>query len=530
MSVNGPLRRELIVTDSGGRPIADATVTAQGFGTQNGAGWGWFDDYWPRVFRTDVDGKAVIELSVQHLAIIPENCGSVTFISVSVEHPSFAKEERLAYQTAESIVLSPGVVVRPQAVDAIRGQPVTTELYAVSGGQRRLDWNYENGQLTSPRLNTQSADGSSFFRIVRIPAESDAVSVLFSDVVDATALQERNGVATPELPLYPGVPLSGQVSDNVPRPLPAGGRVIATILGRPLISSDNSEPAGGSGRCGWSDVAELHVDGTFTFPSLPRHSHVELIAVCDGWVSMPESTQLEDYDRIHGTQFKSLSAAGQVTSSPVRLEREPVETVVSMVPTGSCVFRVVDQTGAAVELATISCFPNHSTSAGSTWLGYGTRSMDVLRNRQSSVAADQWSDHFTRVTGADGSAVIDCLPAGSVMATCTMPGHQVISPASYFPGFDGITAVIRADRESEVQIQLLQVGDKMAMPEAMSLSGRFPLLLRVVDEAGRTLPDAVVRTTGVNFEGGDTAESWGADWRVSDHRTVDGGLVLLEIE
>ena len=73
-----------------------------------------------------------------------------------------------------------------------------------------------------------------------------------------------------------------------------------------------------------------------------------------------------------------------------------------------------------------------------------------------------------------------------------------------------------------------QIGQPM--PEAMSLSGRFPLLLRVVDEAGRTLPDAVVRTTGVNFEGGDTAESWGADWRVSDHRTVDGGLVLLEIE
>ena len=103
-------------------------------------------------------------------------------------------------------------------------------------------------------------------------AVSEKGTVWFSDSIDLK--QFTSDTIALDLRLKPGTRVVGRLADDVPRPV-KNGRVVARIIhGADSWSNWN-----------WYAKAEIDTDGTFTFDPLPPDENLQMIAICDGWVS-----------------------------------------------------------------------------------------------------------------------------------------------------------------------------------------------------------------------------------------------------
>jgi beta-lactamase regulating signal transducer with metallopeptidase domain len=502
----GSLQELVKVLDEDGQPVAGASVIPWGFGTSNGTGWGWFPG-WPKEFVTDAEGHATIFVSAQQTASIPAPSGDFTFISYRVEHPDYAPAVRssapLNYGTP--VVLKRGLTVLPRAINAKTNQLITSDLYANSSGYPNPQWILDAGQLRSSAMNPEDPAAGRYFRVIHAPPDAAESQMLFSDVVDASQLAATDNRAIFDLPLYPAVSLTGTLSANVPLPLNGKGFVIAVIASGPEYPS-----------CVWQDVTPISDEGTFFFPALPRNSHVELIAVCDGWVSKPSTETLAAYDKIHQTTFATLASHSMVSSTPVRLETAPVTVTLDMVQTGSCEFRIVDEKGNPLDLATVQCMPNHATRLGSTLLGAGSRSIDWLRtpDTDAQFLHQKGMERFTRVTNAEGVALISDLPAGSQMVQVDFPGYSVNPDRRFGSGFSMAVVDVKAGVKTNAVLKLRR-NSQSAMSERLTAAdadGFQQFMLRIVGADGFPLPDARIKLVGQSITSPGEQQPWPADW------------------
>ncbi len=508
----GPLERVVKVVAESGIPVENAKIIPWGVGTTNGTGWGWRDG-WPKEFVTNDEGIATVLVPEEFTAIIPAKSGDFTFISFRVEHSDFAPEVRVIFRgdAKQPITLSKGVTVTVKAIHSQTRQQMMSDLYAVSSGFPNLKWQVEAGLLRSPRFNPTTADTGRYFRVVYAPNEGLGTPMMFSDVIDASLLAAEDHIASPVVELHPGIELSGSLSETVERPVKDGGHITATILSSP----DNHGSS-------WHDVVPIAEDGTFKFAALPRDSHVELIAVCDGWVSRCTVETAAAYDRIYGTEFAQLHNKGTVVATPFRLDSEASNILVNMEETGICKFKVIDEHEDPIDLATIMLYPNQRTRQGSTYLGAGGRSIDALRNPDSvqaefAVAAryEHLGKSYTRVTNSSGIAVISNLPNGSESVRVDFPGHELVPDPKFADRGDAMEAEvdINAGELSQKILHMRKADKELSRSNIVPIAdGAQQIMLRIVDPDGVPLPKAKITLVNQSITTLGKKQPWPADW------------------
>ena len=506
----GPLERVVKVVDESGNPVEHAKIILMGFGTTNGTGWGWIEA-WPNEFVTNAKGIATVLVPKKLTAMIPAESGNFTYISFRVEHPDFALQVQNPFRgdDGQPVTLSKGLTVAVKAIDSATNEQIASDLYAVSSGYPNPKWTLETGLLRSTPFNPKAADTGKYFRVAYAPNEGLDAQIMFSDVIDASLLKSEDHIANEDVVLHPGVALSGSLSENVERPVKPGGRLIATILS----GSDHQSSI-------WQDVAPIAEDGTFKFAALPRDSHVELIAVCDGWVSRCTVETAAAYDRKYGTGFVQINNRGMVVATPYRLDSEASNVVVNMEETGICKFKVVDEHETPIDLATIMICPNQRTRQGSTLLGAGGRRIDALRNPDSvqfAAAAqdDNFEKAYTRVTNSSGIAVISNLPNGSESVMVYFPGYEVVSDPQLANRGNGAREVvdIEAGQLNQKILRMRKAENEFRRWNIVpTADGMHKIMLRIVDADGVPLPKAKITLVDQSITAFGKKQPWPADW------------------
>jgi len=522
--VAGPLERTVKVIDESGNPVAGATIVPMGFGTTNGTGWSWIEA-WPKEYVTNSKGIATVHVPEELTATISAESGEFTYISFRVEHPDFAPEVQNSFRgdDRQPVTLSKGVAVAVKAIDSETNQQITSDLYAVSSGNPNSKWKLEAGILQSEPFNPKTADTGRYFRIVYASNEDPDTRIMFSDVIDASSLKAEDHRANPDVELHPGVELSGSLSPNVERPVKDGGSVTATILS----GSDHQS-------CAWHDVAPIAEDGTFKFAGLPRDSHVELIAVCDGWVSKCPEATLIDYDLQYGTEFAQLNNRPMVASTPFRLESDAANVIVNMVETGICEFTVVDEHDDPVDLVAVMLSPSGTTRWGTIGLGPIRRSIDTLRNADSMPTGFKfaYAKLYTRVTNAQGITTLSNLPPGRNMITVDFPGYAVVSnPQHPTRGSSDWTTVDIGAVGLEKKVLHIRKGSDLFGGwhwNVLTADGISRILLRIVDADGVSLPNAKINLVGQTITHPGEKQPWPVDWP-AEFSLHTNGLAIIRI-
>ena len=183
------------------------------------------------------------------------------------------------------------------------------------------------------------------------------------------------------------------------------GRVIAFITTSIDVTSSNR-----SDDWTWFDVATIAEDGTFAFESLPRGDVVQMISVCDGWVS---KTPNEDVYKQVVPWLRVPGAASFTLPQPFVLDEKTIDAELEMEPTATCEVTVLDPDGKPLPDAKIAMWPNQAfLGGGSTILGSGISSADSLRMSEKELRAsiEKQFGAFHAETNEKGVAVIKNLP------------------------------------------------------------------------------------------------------------------------
>jgi beta-lactamase regulating signal transducer with metallopeptidase domain len=513
----GPLRQTVTVHDQTGNPVAGARVIPYGFGMESGASMGWFDE-WPKEFTTNEQGVAEILVSASKRSYLPASFGNIRTVSFKIENPGYAcvSKSMVSEFDQEPITLKRGIVIVPRAINAATGQSITSDLYAISSGYPAPEWTFRNGELRSVPIDITDSETGKYFRVIYAPAEPQDAPVLFSDVLDATTIEVNDQITRIDVPLYPGVRLSGQLSPNVPRPLKKAGHIVASIMAGDNVDQTTYPRQ----HVNWGDVAMIDADGNFEFSALPRDSHAELVAVCDGWLSKAKIEDLADYDQLHQTGFQRLNENPGAASTPVFIERDDVAVTLNMIQLGQCEILVEDENGKPLELAQIHFNPNHQTCGFGTYLGSGSRSLDRLRDPKSKVLypetklLSKWRTQYLRCTASDGRAVIANLPSGLDSFQVIYPGYTMPGDPRYNFGVPMGVVDIKSGETSKITIRMTPDANYDDSVRALLSGGDGAALLMpsFVDPEGTPLNGVRVKFCGQSLQQPGERQPWPPEW------------------
>jgi hypothetical protein len=313
------------------------------------------------------------------------------------------------------------------------------------------DWSEQDGLLTIRRVDATGDHACRWLRIVQIPEKGPP---LFSDLIDMK-LRLENPMRL-EVAMKPGVRVTGRLAEEVPRPV-RDGRVVAQIVHGPA----------GSNVWKWYATAKIDADGCFVLESLPPDENLQVIALCDGWVSRaPTVEEAKAYAAEH--DFLDLEYRGPasifVYPRLYRLKGPLIQRVVPMRQTATCEVTVVDELGQPIRGASVEFWPNQAFfNSGAQIVGTGFDSLKVIQSippgKRATVPdlTSFWA-RYSATTKPDGVAIVRNLPLGetaqageprevSFDASCTgyisEPG--VLNPAtgriSLLPGRTGRVTV-----------------------------------------------------------------------------------------
>lgn len=425
-----PIRRkhEFQVVTADGQPIAGATATFTSMGLSDGSSVGGFPaEILPPVATSDADGKILIDLSKFYESPFYEHLKGkmrqgLEFITLQVDHPDHPPLSASVWLSASLYVadtkaLDYRKIVLPEAstieIRAHRenDKNLLGDLYPSLRGVGD-NWSETDDVLTLRRLDLTSPKASRWLRVVHVPEYGQ---VLFSDLIDLK--QYSGNPISIETTLKPGTQITGRLSDEVPRPI-KNGRVIAAVYSGP---DSRLNPF-------WGSLAEISAEGTFELKSLPRDENVQLIALCDGWVSQtPTFSELELYRDAQGFDISPMTRRSSQLSGAVypRLHRatgDSSETVIPMERTASCEVTVVDDQGHPIPDATVTFRPFQTFFRSGTFeLGTGWDSFALARAHMTTgKAPKQFTGvgmrSFEATTNQDGVAVISELAGGMTRA------------------------------------------------------------------------------------------------------------------
>jgi hypothetical protein len=231
--------------------------------------------------------------------------------------------------------------------------------------------------------------------------------LLFSDLVDLKKHVEDP--ITLDLVLKPGVRVEGKLDAQVPRPI-KHGRVVAGIQTGHNDYGNNWQ---------WDATATIAPDGAFVFDSLPSDENLQLIALCDGWVSRsPSRAEVMQYAEANtfGVHYPG-PMDWAVSPRPYRLTGTAIQPVVPMRRAANCEVHVADEANKPLAGARVDFSPNQKwLNGGATYLGAAADYATVLRGQLASgvhtakANFDEFGKRFSVQTDARGIALVQNLP------------------------------------------------------------------------------------------------------------------------
>jgi hypothetical protein len=222
--------------------------------------------------------------------------------------------------------------------------------------------------------------------------------------------------------LSPGTIVRGRLSENVPRPV-LNGKIITTTAPKP----DGDAWGEKSPSLVWHEWTTIAPDGTFVLQSIPRSGQIQIIAVCDDFVS--ETTLPDAGPFVMGQLFD--------------IDGLELEVTVSMEPTATVELTIRKPDGSLLDSGTVSSSPNmRYFKGGSTYLGQTMNSLDVVSMQL--LPPQQWKPRFRRETNlpflkrpvVNGVAMLRGIPVGAIGGNSAVLQH----PDFQFPSAEGNNA------------------------------------------------------------------------------------------
>ncbi len=346
----------LKVNDSQGRPVEGVEMRAYALRCEEDAGshYGWptYNTGPAPLSKTNAEGEVVLKYPTKFGQ--PPNWKTTSQISMSLRHPEYVGTEVHLDPRGggDTTVIKAGCELTFSANDYL-GQPITQFAIMMAGPGRGAKWQ------TKDTIKRSRAIPDGKWQTMLVQSKDDGIH-LFSGILPVR-LADEQAVSIRNVVLKPGVRFIGKLEDSVPRPI-ANGQVLAWCLPKPAGNAwGNDDPS-----LTWCDIANVDADGTFTFKSLPRSGLIQLIAICDGWVSQNHP----DYGN---------EATGWVYELD-KLEGDNVKEVeVLMKKTGQAKVTVKDADGNPIPRVIVGTYPNQRLlKSGSQILGSGYPSLDEV--------------------------------------------------------------------------------------------------------------------------------------------------------
>jgi hypothetical protein len=393
------------VVDLQGRPVAGAKVQVWAFAFNGGSGG--IDEKTLPAVTTDDNGKVRLVIAAvgdEKAKQRIRDCiaRGIRRVALQIEHPLHPKlSEYFDANRADPIVLQDSTMLGIRAHHANDKAPLK-RLYPLMNGVD-VDWQQADDMLKVRRVDLTSDDRAQSLRVVHIPEHGPAE---FSDLID---LNEYSGNPVfIDAIIKPGVRVEGRLSEQVPRPIQRG-----RVVGHIISGSERS-------RAYLSVATEINADGSFVFESLPAGETLQLVTLCDAWISSnPTAAQLNAYQAKHNPKgLENLQPSGHdVNPQLIWLAGKVVRPEIAMEPTATCEVTVVDQEGHPIRNATVSFWPNQFFhNAGSSIVGEGVDIFESIREMLKSGDHGrkpyQRSERFTSITNERGVAVVGNLPVG----------------------------------------------------------------------------------------------------------------------
>ncbi len=394
----------VVVQDDGGKPIAGATITPQGFrvkGIHGADAYPWREDVFgpPEKVVTDSEGKAYIKYPVLGIPEEKEYTGKLGFM---VTHPDYATARPQDYSVdtpEEPIRLTRGIHLKVSGY--VGGDHQSVPELAPMLDEDAIhadDWQKTEGQAC---VFNKMSPGEHLLRLMGRLASGQ---IVYSEVQEFTA--EKGKDYHFDLEMKPGIRLEGRLDDNAPRPV-TNGRVLIGVRAREFPAWTNWEQVDAVFKefpnvSPWKSYRAIAPDGTFVFESVPPGG-LDVIVHGDGFASK------------NGGAFGHGFAVPQAFP----LEAPTTSIVVATEPTATLEFTAKTKRGKPVAGAWVRVGPNVIRINGI----FG----DMRRSSEEPVnKLDPLPDipYYTK-TDQDGVAVIRNVPACTDGLEVAHPQFQV---------------------------------------------------------------------------------------------------------
>lgn len=383
----------VVLKDESGHPVTGAEVMPYAMRMKEEQGHGFWNREVlgpPKAATSDENGVAEIEYPI-HVKSGPRVL-TTRLVTFQIKHTDYVQKVvhfDLGPERAE-VTLKAGCEVQISAVDEKSGLAID-EFGVVMAGPAGSDmW---AAAKPGGRRTRSIDDGTWQTMLVKL---QDDGPTLFSGVFPLR-VRPKQTVILRNLPLKPGAVLRGQLSDNVSRPVT--GYVVACSVPMPAEDSwDEKNPS-----LIWHDWVEVAKDGTFVFESLPHGGQVQLIGVCEGWIS---TTSVPD-------------AGPFVMGQLFDVDDEIVNVELAMEATGTLEVKVLTPEGEPLTEGSVTSWPNQRYfKGGSTVVGQRFRSSTQVRNQL--LPADKRAEFvdvdlkfpFQKSLNKDGVAILTGIPIG----------------------------------------------------------------------------------------------------------------------
>jgi hypothetical protein len=243
---------------------------------------------------------------------------------------------------------------------------------------------------------------------------------LFSGVLPARFAKGKD-VTIRNAKLRPGMRLSGSLSENVPRPI-AGGKVIAWCLPKPAGETYGAE----NPSIAWAEEAIVKEDGSFEFVSLPRGGTVQLIAICNGWLTTGKENTF------------TIGKLVEIKEDELA-DNHVAKITLEMEPTGSLEVEVIGPDGKPLVGAEVSTWPNQKLHlSGSNIVGECYPSARAINAQIAGIDPDEtaWhqkADRYNAKTNEQGKVTLTEIP--------------INDPESLFVSFEGMQVKLEKEKK-----------------------------------------------------------------------------------
>ncbi|MGB7343313.1 MAG: hypothetical protein WBD20_03815 [Pirellulaceae bacterium] len=346
----------VMLQDDDGKPVEGAAVMVYAMRMEEGGGHGYWNSEKlgpPTSVISDKDGRAIVRYPAK-VGSTPQTM-TTSLVTFSVSHYEYVQKVvhfDLGPDKAE-VTLKQGCEIKLSAVDA-DNQPITKFGVVIAGPYDPAHW--VDDKETGGRRTGAASDGT--WQTMLVKPQDDGVT-LFSSVMPLR-VRPSQAVRIRNLKMKPGTRVEGKLSDNVPRPVQNGFAITCTAPKPAGDSYSDQDPS-----VTWTEWTAINEDGTFVLKSIPHSGKVQIIAVCDDWVSVTEPK--------HRAFVK-----GQLFD----VDEDVIHPTVEMEETGTLEVAVTDQNGNPFSGGKVSSWPNQQYYlSGSTILGRRYNSLMSIENQ-----------------------------------------------------------------------------------------------------------------------------------------------------